>query len=72
MIDDALLLVGSELLFFSFGWVFLVKKLFIDYEALVDRKNVQLVQAVFSVTFSFSCALFELLIFEIVGLMDKQ
>ncbi|CAG8488204.1 10169_t:CDS:10 [Ambispora leptoticha] len=57
---DTLILFGSQVLFFSFGWVFLVKKLFKDYESSTDRHAEQLVQAVFSLTFSNSCALFEL------------
>ncbi|CAG8634052.1 4216_t:CDS:10 [Ambispora gerdemannii] len=69
---DTLILFGSQVLFFAFGWVFLVKKLFKDYESSTDRHAEQLVQAVFSLTFSNSCALFELVIFEIMDIMDRE
>ncbi|CAJ0644424.1 12715_t:CDS:10 [Entrophospora sp. SA101] len=49
---DGLLQIGSQILFFAFGWVFLVKKLFKDYESSTDRHDVQFVQAIFSLTFS--------------------
>ncbi|KAG9285769.1 hypothetical protein G9A89_013194 [Geosiphon pyriformis] len=71
-IYNALILFGSQLLFFAFGWIFLVKKLLKDYESSTDRHDVQLVQAVFSLTFSNSCALFELVIFEIMDVMDRE
>nr|CAG8496043.1 5970_t:CDS:10 [Entrophospora candida] len=48
---DGLLQIGSQILFFAFGWVFLVKKLFKDYESSTDRHDVQFVQAIFSLTF---------------------
>ncbi|CAJ0826407.1 8780_t:CDS:10 [Entrophospora sp. SA101] len=52
---DGLLQIGSQILFFAFGWVFLVKKLFKDYESSTDRHDVQFVQAIFSLTFSTIC-----------------
>ncbi|CAJ0841105.1 13626_t:CDS:10 [Entrophospora sp. SA101] len=52
---DGLLQIGSQILFFAFGWVFLVKKLFKDYESSTDRHDVQFVQAIFSLTFKKLC-----------------
>ena len=63
---------GSQILFFAFGWIFLVKKLFKDYESSTDSRSETLVQAVFSLTFSNSCALFELIIFEITDVMERE
>ena len=72
LLYDGLIQFGSQLLFFAFGWIFLVKKLFKDYESSTDRRDAQVVQAIFSLTFSTSCALFELIIFEIVEIMHKE
>ena len=72
LLYDLSLLFGSQILFFAFGWVYLVKKLFKDYESSIDRHDVQFVQAIFSLTFSTSCALFELIIFEIMDIMHKE
>ncbi|KAF0517988.1 Golgi pH regulator [Gigaspora margarita] len=72
LLYDGLIQFGSQLLFFAFGWIFLVKKLFKDYESSTDRRDAQVVQAIFSLTFSTSCALFELIIFEIVEIMHKD
>lgn len=59
---DSVVVFGSEILFFCFGWVFFMRQLFKNYEI---RHIV--VQLVFSVTFSLSCMMFELIIFEILG-----
>ncbi|GBC14354.2 Golgi pH regulator isoform X2 [Rhizophagus irregularis DAOM 181602=DAOM 197198] len=72
LLYDLFLQFGSQMLFFAFGWVYLVKKLFKDYESSIDRHDVQFVQAIFSLTFSTSCALFELIIFEIMDVMHKD
>ncbi|RIA89758.1 Abscisic acid G-protein coupled receptor-domain-containing protein [Glomus cerebriforme] len=72
LLYDLFLQFGSQVLFFAFGWVYLVKKLFKDYESSIDRHDVQFVQAIFSLTFSTSCALFELIIFEIMDIMHKD
>lgn len=53
--------------FFAGGWWFFVNHLFRNYEV----RNV-LVQLFFSVTFSLSLTMFELIIFEIVGLMESS
>ena len=57
----------SQLVFFAFAWVFFMKKLFRDYEV----RNVW-VQLQFSLTFALSCTMFELIIFEIVGVLDLK
>ncbi|CAD1476794.1 unnamed protein product, partial [Heterotrigona itama] len=55
------------IIFFLGGWVFFVKKLFRDYEV-----HHRLVQLIFSTTFSLSCTMFELIIFEIIGVLDSR
>lgn len=49
------------------GWIFFMRRLFRNYE--VHHTAVQLV---FSVTFALSCTMFELIIFEILGVLDKS
>lgn len=44
-----------------------MKQLFKDYEV-----HNTLVQLIFSATFAMSCTLFELIIFEILGVMDLE
>ncbi|KAI2660476.1 Golgi pH regulator [Labeo rohita] len=56
----------SQVLFFGFGWLFFMRQLFKDYEV---RQYV--VQVVFSITFAFSCTMFELIIFEILGVLSS-
>ncbi|XP_062371312.1 Golgi pH regulator B isoform X3 [Cinclus cinclus] len=56
-----------QVLFFGFGWLFFMRKLFKDYEV---RQYV--VQVIFSVTFAFSCTMFELIIFEILGVLNSS
>uniref|UniRef100_A0A8C6RMU4 G protein-coupled receptor 89 n=1 Tax=Nannospalax galili TaxID=1026970 RepID=A0A8C6RMU4_NANGA len=55
------------ILFFGFGWFFFMHQLFKDYEV---RQYV--VQVIFSVTFAFSCTMFELIIFEILGVLNTS
>lgn len=47
--------------------MFFMKQLFRDYE--VHHHTVQLI---FSVTFALSCIMFELIIFEILGILDAR
>ena len=68
---DFMVTLGAQTLYFAFGWVFLVNKLFHDY-AVASRKHTLGVQAVFSLTFSSSCGLFQLIIFEVTGLLTKK
>ncbi|XP_065901592.1 Golgi pH regulator-like [Dysidea avara] len=67
VVISSLLMFATQVLFFGFGWLFFMRQLFKNYEV----RNV-MVQLVFSVTFSLSCTLFELIIFEIVGIMDSS
>ncbi|XP_064470484.1 Golgi pH regulator-like isoform X2 [Ornithodoros turicata] len=57
----------QQAFFFAGGWVFFMKQLFKDYE--VHHLSVQLL---FSVTFSLSCTMFELIIFEILGFLESS
>ncbi|XP_069677519.1 Golgi pH regulator [Periplaneta americana] len=66
-IEDCLVILVTQVFFFVGGWVFFVKKLFRDYEV-----HHRLVQLIFSVTFSLSCTMFELIIFEILGVLDSS
>ncbi|KAF7992164.1 hypothetical protein HCN44_001489 [Aphidius gifuensis] len=66
-LEDTLFILSSQVVFFSIGWVFFVKKLFRDYEV-----HHILVQLIFSATFALSCTMFELIIFEIVGILDSS
>ena len=71
-------------LFFAFGWLFFMRQLFKHYEVWEELKIGQntnlcmlqirnsVVQTLFSVTFALSCTMFELIIFEIVGIMDLR
>lgn len=67
LLTDFLIVTVSQVLFFAGGWVFFMKKLFKDYE--VHHLSVQLL---FSITFSLSCTMFELIIFEILGFLDAS
>lgn len=61
-ITDSLGIVFSQVIFFTFGWVFFLKQLFANYEV----QNA-MVQVLFSVTFSLSCTLFEMIILDILN-----
>jgi hypothetical protein len=58
---------ASLIIFFAGGWVFFLKKLFRDYEV-----HHWVVLLVFSITFALSCTMFELIIFEIIGVLDSS
>ncbi|XP_067674623.1 Golgi pH regulator A-like [Haliotis asinina] len=64
---DSCIMLFSQILFFGGGWVFFLKKLFRDYEV-----HHSVVLLVFSVTFALSCTMFELIIFEILGVLDSS
>lgn len=66
-LEDTLIILITQIFFFIGGWVFFVKKLFRDYEV-----HHRLVQLIFSITFSLSCTMFELIIFEIVSVLDAS
>lgn len=65
ILSDAIVIVGSQIVFLFFGWMFFSKQLFRDYEV----QHV-LVQILFSVILSLSCSMFELIIFEILGTLN--
>lgn len=67
LLEDTLLVFVTQVLFFAGGWVFFMKQLFRDYEV-----HHVFVQLMFSVTFSLSCTMFELIIFEILGILDSS
>lgn len=56
-----------QICFFAGGWIFFVKQLFRNYE--VRHISVQLI---FSTTFALSLTMFELIIFEIIGLLESS
>ncbi|XP_065730413.1 Golgi pH regulator A isoform X2 [Phocoena phocoena] len=64
---DSSIMITSQIFFFGFGWLFFMRQLFKDYEV---RQYV--VQVIFSVTFAFSCTMFELIIFEILGVLNSS
>lgn len=67
IISDALVILVSQVIFIFFGWMFFSKQLFRDYEV-----QHTLVQLLFSVTLSLSCSMFELIIFEILGVFNPN
>nr|CAH0112470.1 unnamed protein product [Daphnia galeata] len=67
VVQDTIAITLSVIVFFAGGWVFFMKQLFRDYE--VHHHTVQLI---FSVTFALSCIMFELIIFEILGILDAS
>lgn len=67
LVEDTLIVFVSQVSFFAGGWVFFMKKLFKDYEV-----HHLLIQLIFSITFSLSCTMFELIIFEILGFLDSS
>lgn len=56
-----------QVCFFCGGWMFFERKLFENYEV----RN-RLVILIFSTTFSLSLTMFELIIFEIVGILETN
>uniref|UniRef100_A0A2I3H6X8 Abscisic acid G-protein coupled receptor-like domain-containing protein n=1 Tax=Nomascus leucogenys TaxID=61853 RepID=A0A2I3H6X8_NOMLE len=67
LIDSSITITSQILFFFKFGWLFFMCQLFKNYEV---RQYV--VQVIFSVTFAFSCTMFELIIFEILGVLSSS
>lgn len=66
-IVDSCIMFFLQALFFGGGWIFFLKILYKNYE--VHHSAVLLV---FSTTFSLSCTMFVLIIFEIIGIMDSS
>uniref|UniRef100_A0A2C9LS72 Abscisic acid G-protein coupled receptor-like domain-containing protein n=1 Tax=Biomphalaria glabrata TaxID=6526 RepID=A0A2C9LS72_BIOGL len=67
LLVDSIIMTFSLILFFGGGWVFFLKQLYRDYEV-----HHTVVLLVFSITFSLSCIMFELIIFEILGIMETS
>ncbi|XP_064394445.1 Golgi pH regulator-like [Halichondria panicea] len=66
-IADTAIMFGTQVLFFGGGWIFFMRKLFKNFEI-----HNMVVQIIFSVIFALSCTMFELIIFEIGGLLDAS
>lgn len=66
-LSDTIVMLTSQTFFFVGAWLFFVKQLFKDYEV----RHI-LVQLIFSITLALSCTMFELIIFEILGLLDSS
>lgn len=64
---DSICFDFSQVLFFCGGLVFFVKQLFKNYEI----KHIS-IQLIFSFTFALSLTLFELIIFEIAGVLESS
>ncbi|XP_077984997.1 Golgi pH regulator-like [Glandiceps talaboti] len=64
---DSVVMFTSQILFFLGGWVFFIRKLYKDYEV-----HHTIVQLIFSLTFALSCTMFELIIFEILGILNSN
>lgn len=64
---DLILVASSQAAFFIAGWIFFVRKISGEYKV-----QDALVLSLFAATFSLSCTLFELIIFEILDLLDRQ
>ena len=66
LVTDSLGIFVSQLIFFAIGWVFFMKQLFANYEV-----HNAIVQALFSITFSLSCTLFEMIILDILNYLHS-
>ncbi|VDO75863.1 unnamed protein product [Schistosoma margrebowiei] len=64
---DSCALFFSQIAFFIGGWVFFLRQLFRDYEV-----KDSVVVLIFSLTFSLSCTVFELVIFEILDILEAS
>lgn len=67
ILSDAIVILTSQIVFLIFGWMFFSKHLFRDYEV-----QHTLVQFLFSIILSLSCSMFELIIFEIIGVLNAS
>ncbi|XP_006825048.1 Golgi pH regulator-like [Saccoglossus kowalevskii] len=64
---DSVVMFSTQILFFLGGWVFFIRRLYKDYEV-----HHIIVQLIFSLTFALSCTMFELIIFEILGILNTN
>ena len=67
LLSDSLTVLATQLVFFTIGWIFFVKKLFKDYEL-----RHYMVQLIFCINFTLSCTMFELIIFEIADTLERS
>jgi hypothetical protein len=65
-VDLSIVLLTTGL-YFGIGWVFFYRKLYSDYE--IKHTSIQLL---FSVTFTVSCSMFQLIIFEIADVLERR
>ncbi|KAI8040044.1 Golgi pH regulator [Drosophila gunungcola] len=66
-LGDCVIVFVSQMVFFAGGWLFFNKELFKHYE--IRHISVQLI---FSSTFALSITMFELIIFEIIGVLESS
>ncbi|XP_018571058.1 Golgi pH regulator [Anoplophora glabripennis] len=66
-LQDTVVVLASQVAFFVGAWIFFMKQLFKDYEV----RHI-MVQLIFSITLTLSCTMFELIIFEILGLLESS
>eukprot|EP01116_Phalansterium_solitarium_P007189 TRINITY_DN1970_c0_g2_i1.p3 TRINITY_DN1970_c0_g2~~TRINITY_DN1970_c0_g2_i1.p3 ORF type:complete len:268 (+),score=82.39 TRINITY_DN1970_c0_g2_i1:1143-1946(+) len=64
---DEIIILITQASFFAFGFLFFKAKLFRDYEV-----KQTLVQLTFAGIFTLSCTMFELIIFEIMDVLDRN
>jgi len=67
LLQESVLLIVLHSAFFGFGLLFYRKMLFKDYEA-----KDPIVQFLFCSTFTLSCSMFQLIIFEILGFLESS
>lgn len=67
LLGDLIVIVASQVIFLLFGWMFFSQHLFRDYEV---QHNI--IQILFAATLSPSCSMFELIIFEILGVLNSS
>ncbi|CAH1119569.1 unnamed protein product [Phaedon cochleariae] len=66
-LHDTIVILASQVTFFVGAWIFFMKQLFKDYEV----RHI-MVQLIFSITLTLSCTMFELIIFEILGVLESS
>lgn len=59
--------VVTSCLYFAFAWLFFAARLFKNYD--IQSKWPMIF---FSTTFTISCSMFQLIIFEIIGVLDEE
>lgn len=67
LITDICIITISYFIFFLVGWIFFYRALFRDYEV-----HILSIQFFFSLVFTLSCSMFELIIFEILGITQHS